>query len=229
MRVRDLMTSPVETVDPEMPLRAAARFLVENGISGAPVCDPDGNVVGVLSESDILYKEQGREGAASGRWLSWFSDAVAGDLLAKVQARTAGEAMTAPAVTIEPDASVTEAARTMTRSAINRLPVVEGGSLVGIVTRADLVRAFWRPDDEIQEELEDVVRRQLWIPLEYITISVHDGNVRLEGELDLRTEAELVEAFAFRVPGVVSVDSKLFWRDDDLDRRTRTPVLPRRV
>jgi CBS domain-containing protein len=223
------MTRKVETLHPDTPLRAAARLLVEQGISGAPVCDADGNLLGVLSESDILYKERGGDGAAQGRLLKWFSDAVAGDLLAKMQARTVGEAMTSPAITIESGAAVADAARTMTRSAINRLPVVDDGKLVGIVTRADLMRAFWRADIEIQEELEDLVKRQLWIPLEYLTIAVEDGEVTIEGELDMRSEAELVEAFAHRVPGVVAVESRLSWRDDDLARRTRTPVLPRRV
>ena len=139
MLVRDLMSPTVHTFEPGMSLRKAAAVLVGKGISGAPVCTGDGTVVGVLSESDILFKEHGVD-VDSGRVLSWLSEALAGDLLAKQSARTVAEAMTSPAITIRPGATVAAAARTMTDAGINRLPVVDGERLVGIVTRTDLVR-----------------------------------------------------------------------------------------
>jgi CBS domain-containing protein len=222
------MTRDVQAFTPETTLREAAATLVAKQISGAPVCGADGRVLGVLSESDILFKEHGAD-AERGRVLAWLSEAVAGDLLAKQSARTAAEAMTSPAITVEPAATVASAARTMTDRGVNRLPVVEDGRLVGILTRTDLVRAFSRPDDEIRAELLDVVQRQLWIPLEYVSVEVNDGEVVVSGEVDSRTEAELIPAFASRVPGVVAVRSELGWRDDDLARRTRVPVLPRSV
>jgi CBS domain-containing protein len=225
MLVRDLMSPAVHTFEPGTSLRAAAGALVAKGISGAPVCSADGKVVGVLSESDIVFKEQGAD-TERGRVLAWLSDALAGDLIAKQSARTVGEAMTSPAITIRPGASIAAAARTMTTRGVNRLPVVDGERLVGILTRADLVRAFSRPDDEIRTELEEVIQRQLWIPLEYVHVAVEGGHARVSGEVDTRTEAELVTAFASRVPGVVDIESELRWREDDLKRRTRIPALP---
>src|ERR1700745_1248263 len=99
MLVRDLMSPAVHTFEPTTSLREAASVLVAKGISGAPVCSADGKVIGVLSESDILFKEHGVD-ANSGRVLSWLSEAMAGDLLAKQSARTVGEAMTSPPITI---------------------------------------------------------------------------------------------------------------------------------
>ncbi len=228
MLVRDLMTQDVETFTEDTPLRDAAATLVRRGISGAPVCDAEGHVVGVLSESDIIVKEQGAA-PELGRLLGWLAEAVVGDMAGKQAARTVGEAMTSPAVVVAPRSSVTLAARTMTQQGVNRLPVVNGDRLVGIVTRTDLVRAFSRPDDEIEDELADTILHQLWISPERVRIAIENGEVTLAGEVETRTEAELVAAYAARVPGVVSVDSKLGWEDDDLERRRRTPVLPRRL
>lgn len=228
MLVRDLMSEKVLTFRRDTPLRVAASTLVARGVSGAPVTDELEHVLGVLSETDVLFKEQGRPDPDRGL-LTWLFERLPDEVLAKQSARTVGEAMTAPAVTISPTASVASAARKMTERGVNRLPVVEGERLVGIVTRADLVRAFSRPDEEIRNEIADVIQRQLWIPVESVTISVQDGEVALSGEVETRTEAELAAAFSTRVPGVVGVRSELAWRDDDLQRRTREPVLPRRL
>jgi CBS domain-containing protein len=105
----------------------------------------------------------------------------------------------------------------MLEQGVKRLPVVDGaGTLVGIVTRSDLVRAFVRSDEEIAREIrEDVIRRALWIDPEEIEVTVERGEVRLAGELESRTEAALIPGFVERVPGVVSVLSKLRWPDDD--------------
>ena len=172
-------------------------------------------VLGVVSEADILVKEQGpanRRGGVLG-WL--LADEVPD--AAKLAARTAGEAMTSPAITIAPDAHVSYAARLMTENGIKRLPVVDShGTLIGIVTRADLVRAFARPDHEIEREIrEDVMQRILWIEAPSVVVRVERGEARLSGRLERRSDAELLEQFVARVPGVVSVHSTLRWSWDD--------------
>jgi CBS domain-containing protein len=141
--------------------------------------------------------------------------------------------MTAPAVTIRPTAAVWEAARMMTERRVNRLPVVDpDGRLLGIVTRADLVRAFTRSDEELRREIaDDVLLHTLWIATDRLTIGVEDGVVTLAGETDNHTSAKLAEAYIRRVPGVLDVRSELTWAVDDLAARTRHAAseLPVRV
>ena len=97
---------------------------------------------------------------------------------------------------------------------VNRLPVVdEGGKLLGILTRADLVRAFVRSDEELAAEIrEEVINQMLWIEPRSVNVEVHDGEVLLSGEVETQTDAEVMPTLVQRVPGVVSVRSKLCWR-----------------
>ena len=102
---------------------------------------------------------------------------------------------------------------------VNRLPVVEGERLVGIISRADLVRAFRRTDEEIEREIrEDVVEHTAWVPGDAVEIVVDGGEVVLRGEVEKHSDARLIERFSGRVPGVVSVRSELKWSVDDLSR-----------
>ena len=161
MRVRELMTEQVLTIGPEAPIKDVAKVLVDHGISGLPVCDIECRVLGVISEGDILYKEHDpREGHIGGplRWIIDGTPNYSGYV--KADALTAGKAMTTPAITIPPYESVSEAARIMCELGVNRLPVVKDERLVGIITRADLVRAFTRSDEDIAREIrEDVFER----------------------------------------------------------------------
>jgi CBS domain-containing protein len=231
MRVADLMTTDVVTVTPETPLRDAAGLLAERRISGLPVVDDQGHVVGVLSEADIVVKAGGapREHRLLGwlleaerrpgrqdharprehRLLGWLLEGDI-DLADKIAARTVGDAMSAPAITIDAHRRVHEAAKLMAAEGVNRLPVVDDGRLVGIVTRADVVRAFARSDGEIAEEIHDeILRRTLWLEPGSVTVTVEDGAVTLDGEVDSEADAELLPVFVSRVPGVVSVRSNV--------------------
>jgi CBS domain-containing protein len=215
MKIKELMRENPIAIGSETPLRDVAIILAENGFSGLPVIGERLEVLGVVSEADILVKEQGPSNSRGGV-LGWLLAEEVPDT-AKLAARTAGEAMTSPAITIRPEANVSYAARLMTENGIKRLPVVDShGTLIGIVTRADLVRAFARPDHEIEREIrEDVIRRILWIEAPNVVVRVERGEARLSGRLERRSDAELLEQFAARVPGVVSVHSTLRWRWDD--------------
>lgn len=218
MNVKDLMTGNVVTVSPEMPLKEVAALLAEHSISGVPVCDAEGRVLGVVSEGDILYKEQGHVDRHGGP-LSWLVDGTRYADVVKGSARTAEEAMTSPAVTITPERPAAAAARTMIDRGVNRLPVVRNGILVGIVTRADLVRAFTRGDDAIAEEIrEDVLRRALWLDPGTVEVEVDRGDVVLSGEIEARSDTEVLRKLVLRIPGVVSVSSNVLYRVDDLQR-----------
>ncbi len=135
--------------------------------------------------------------------------------------------MSSPAVTVAPGRQVAEAARVMVERGVNRLPVVDDSQLVGIVTRADLVRAFVRSDEELEREIRmDVAETALWIDSERLDVTVDRGVVKLAGEVDRRADAELLERFTAAVPGVVSVNSELRWKFGEAKLPASDPRVP---
>lgn len=216
MRIEDIMTRDVITVGPDATLKEAARELVARRISGVPVVDDDGRVLGVLSEGDLLYKQRGARERDAGL-LGWFVDRHHEAEDAKLDARLVKEAMTSPAITIDAGWSLTSAADRMLSGGVNRLPVVRADRLVGIVTRADIVRAFARSDAEVEQDVTDQLNlyRALWNGGSRIDARVADGAITLTGELRLRSEAEILPKVIAKVPGVVEVTSELTWSEDD--------------
>jgi predicted transcriptional regulator len=196
--------------------------MLEYGVSGLPVV-VDEEVVGVVSETDILFKERiapERKGVVD--WLVHYAEDPP---LAKLDARTAGDAMTTPAVTIQSGRSVEDAATLMLDLGIDRLPVVDSGRLVGIVTRADLVRAFTRSDELIAEEiLQEGLLKRFWVGPSSVVLEVEQGNVVLEGRVDTQDLAEGIVDFTRRIPGVVSVESKLTWPRTKARRHEKATV-----
>jgi CBS domain-containing protein len=211
MRVRDVMSTEVVTVGPDLSVKEAAEMLARCSISGVPVVDDSGEVVGVFSEADILVRETGGRGRSG--ILGWFLEPDF-ELEAKIRAETVGGAMTTPALTISPSRPVHEAATRMVEHSVNRLPVVDDGKLVGIVSRADLVRAFTRTDEEIGEEIRnEILTRSLWLDSGAVSVTVEDGAVRLAGEVETDADAELLPVLVGRIPGVVSVQADLRSRE----------------
>ena len=216
MKVSDAMTTEVVTVTADTSLKKAAAVMLERGISGLPVVEGD-RVLGVLSETDILFKERTRpERHGLVDWLVHYAEDPPA---AKLDARTAGEAMTSPAVTVPSGRVVADAAALMLDSGIDRLPVVDSGRLVGIMTRSDLVRVFTRTDNEIEQEVRKVVARgTMWADPSSVTVSVTDGEVVIEGHVETETSAELIRTYALGVPGVLSVETKLTWPTEARER-----------
>ncbi len=214
MKVQDVMTTDVATTGPDAPLKEAALELVRRRISGMPVVDGDGRVLGVVSEADILAKE-GDDRRGGGGFLQWLVDPGDPWITARFDAVTVGEAMSQPAQTIAADRPLADAATVMLDEGINRLPVVDDdGKLIGLVSRGDLVRAFARPDDEIRRDIEeDVIRRALWLDPSTVDVTVANGMVTLTGEVASAADAELLPTFTRKVPGVVEVSSTLTYRD----------------
>lgn len=206
--VDELMTTTVATVSPETSLKEVAALLVERRISAVPVVRDD-EVVGVVSEADIVEEEQGPPADRRGA----LARLLRGDharFSTQLAARTAGEAMTAPAVTIEWSRSAAAAATLMTERRVKRLPVVKHGKLVGIVSRSDLVRAYARPDADIEREIKErVILKIFWLELGKVTVAVHGGDVTLSGTVDSEADVEVLPRLVQRVPGVVSVTSTL--------------------
>lgn len=221
MNVEDVMTTDVATVTPSTPLKDVAQILVERDISGVPVVDADGSVLGVVSEADLLAKERA-EPPTRGGPLAWLVDPIEIIERRKLGARVAGEVMTSPAVTIPPYRNLATAAGVMLDNRVNRLPVIRDGKLVGIVTRADLVRAFARSDAEVLREIrEDVLGRQMLLDDYAVDVAVDAGDVVLSGVMGRRSQVELIPRLVARVAGVVGIENKLSWREDDTVKQAR--------
>jgi CBS domain-containing protein len=201
MRTSDVMSSTVISIPPGAPLKEVARLLSEHGIGGLPVVGADGAVLGVVSESDFLLKERGQEHARRCR-LARLLGQPSPDAPV-MAARTAGELMSAPAVTIDQAASVRDAAILMSDRRINRLPVTAAGHLVGIITRGDIVRLYAEPDRVLAERLQEALRAVTGVVLEDVT----DGIVTLSGEVVSDELAEAVIELAAGIEGVVAVNA----------------------
>jgi CBS domain-containing protein len=213
LTVRDVMTSRVATVGPGATLKQVAETLLDRRISGLPVVDEAHRVLGVVSETDIVAKTA--EGVVVGGLSAVLADVSGGGR--RLEATLAGEAMTSPAVTIDPDAPLSDAARLMIARRVNRVPVVENGRLAGILTRADVVRAFTRSDTEIWEEIRaDLASEPLGVEPDAIEVFVEGGHVRLVGVAPGKPVADLLAARVRTIPGVVGVDrSALRWQSAD--------------
>ena len=205
--VDQVMTTSVITVTPETPISEVARILVEHNISGLVVVDPEGHVQGVVSEGDLLVKEAGH----------WSDEGRSRRRHSKVDAQTAGEAMTSPALTIEPFRAIRAAAEIMIDNHVNRLPVVDAeGTLLGIVSRADLVRAFVHTDAELERIIRtEVLVRDMWLDPDKFTVTVHNGAAKVTGTTNRRSTAAIVERLLAMVPGVDSVETDIAWDVDD--------------
>ncbi len=220
--VADVMTREVVVAEPTTPFKEIVRRLREARVSALPVLDDDGRLVGIVSEADLILKEDPEldEGAHlfESRHRRLDRQKAAG-LLAR-------EVMSTPVVTIGPDASLPEAARLMHRKQVKRLPVVdEEGRLVGIVSRSDLLTVFLRDDAEIAREVrEDVIRRTLWIDPSTVSVHVRDGVVRLEGQLERRSLIPVLERLVAVVEGVVTVEQRLTYEVDDTVSAPEIPL-----
>ncbi len=220
MKVADVMTRNVVAVRPGTPLKDVAAVMIEKGISGVPVVDDGGAVLGVVSEGDFVIKERGVEGLHHRLFAGIFGESRRTQAeLAKIEATTAGTAMTSPAVTVDAADTLRWAAEQMAGRKINRLPVVENGVLVGIITRADVVRAFVRSDAELERLVREEVlaRTAIGFEPETFEVAVRDGVVRLGGRVDRHSLALTIVEGTRALGGIVGVESELTWEVDDVD------------
>lgn len=223
MQLRDLMTTTVLCVGPDASLKEAARRMLEAGVSGLPVTDDSGTLVGVITEADFVKAEAGRRRNERRSLLGW----LAHEHEIPVDEVRVGDVMTKEVITSSPDADHADAARLMEKSRIKRVPIMENDVLVGMVSRSDIMRAFARPDGEIVRELQDqVMRKVLWIDPNSVRISCEDGNLSLSGQVETRSDAELLAELARRLDGVVSVKSNLTWSVDNTKLEMAFPPSP---
>lgn len=220
--VADVMTRTVVVVNESAPFKEVVRRMQEYRVSAVPVVGADDRLVGIVSEGDLILKEDpdlgGEHRLFEGRHRRSDRGKAAG-LLAR-------ELMTTPVVTIRPDESLGEAARLIHRKQVKRLPVVdERGRLLGIVSRADLLKGFLREDGSIAAEIrDDVIRRTLWIDPDTIRVVVRQGVAHVEGQVERRSLIPVLVRLVGGVEGVVGVDEALSYLLDDVTPPNDLPM-----
>lgn len=218
MNVAELMSRNVIAIARDAPLSQAVQMMLDHRVSGLPVVDPDGTVVGMLTEGDLLRRaETGTEGK-TGWFAGLFSLGRQADQYIRTHARRVRELMTPDVVTVPADASTEDAVALMQRHGIKRLPVVSGGRLVGIISRADFVRALQSAlcaatqsatDPAIVEAIRAELNRQPWAHNRFLTITAQNGAVQIDGcVFDVR-ERDAIQVVAENTPGVTRVDNRL--------------------
>ncbi len=210
--VSDVMSTTVTTVAPEDTYKAAVLTLLERHISALPVVDRAGVLVGVVSEADLLAKERHVDEPFLGALRPSYRTEHA-----RAESNLVRDLMTSPAITVSPRATLSLAARTMARQRIRRLCVVDrAGSLVGIVTRGDLLRPYARDDAELAEDIRaEVIYEVMCLDPRSFVVSVRDGVAKISGTVDRRTDVEIVEQLVRNVDGIVDVELEFTWGMDD--------------
>jgi CBS domain-containing protein len=222
MRVRDIMSTRVISIAPDANVLEAIRLMLQNHISGLPVIDRSGALVGVVTEGDFLRRTETGTEHKRPRWLEFLmGPRRLADEYVHTHARRIEEVMTRTPVTITEDAALNEAVRVMERRRIKRLPVTRGGQVVGIVSRANLLHALAslgaaasppaKTDVAIREQLLAEFDRQTWVPVALIDVVVKDGVVELWGTITEDAQREALKVCAENIPGVKSVVSHLTW------------------
>jgi CBS domain-containing protein len=225
MKAADVMVSRVITVTPDTPVEKIARILLSNRISAVPVVNDIGTLVGIVSEGDLIHRVEAGTERQYSWWLKLVSDknAMARDYL-KSHATRAADVMTKRVITAPPDMPLAELASLLERHRIKRVPIVQDGALVGIVSRANLLQALaaLRRDIRVDPRVEDSSLRDqicteitshLLADVSQINVIVHDGVVELWGDAGSRDEKDAIRVAAELVPGVRKVEDYIAIND----------------
>jgi CBS domain-containing protein len=221
MKVRDIMSTKVVTVSPNTTVRDIAGLMVEKHVSGLPVLSDSGTLVGVVSEGDLLRRPELGTQKHRRRWISFFSgvDEQAREFT-KTHALRAGDVMTEQVIHVSEQTSLGDVVGLMEKHRIKRLPVLSDGKLVGIVSRADLLRALAarqanpipppaESDATIRAAMNDVLKNEEWAMSAMVNVIVSEGVVHLWGVIDSDDQRQALRVAAENIPGVTTVEEHL--------------------
>ncbi len=221
MDARDIMTRSVATVRADTPVTTVAALLLSKGISGVPVVDDDNRVLGMVSEGDLVQRPETGTTPRRSWWLDLLADTEgqARDYI-KHHGLRAGQVMSRPVISVVEGTDASEIAALLDRRKIKRVPVVRNGTLVGIVSRADIVRALVGAaaretathatgDRAIREALEARAKAEPWANAMFVNFAVENGTVEIAGLVRSDAERQALCVLAERVPGVKAVRDHL--------------------
>lgn len=222
MNAADVMTKNVVTVARRTPIREAIRLMLDHKISGLPVLDDAGKVEGILTEGDLLRRTEIDTERRHWPWLDFLlGPGRTASEYVRSHSRSCGELMSLDVISVAPDTSLADIVHLMERQHIKRLPVVDNGVLIGIVSRPDLLAAVARALDEPQSAVgdDDAIRRCVlaelakvaWAPRSGLTITVIDGVVEFDGVILDEHERDALRVAAENVPGVKGIVDRLVW------------------
>jgi CBS domain-containing protein len=222
MNAEHVMTRDVISIDPDATVLQAARLMLQHHISGLPVIDKDGNLVGVLSEGDFLRRRETKTELRHSRWLEFLMGP--GRIAAEYShshGSKVSEVMTPEVQTVDEVTPIEDIVDLMERRRIKRVPVVCGGQVVGIVTRSNLMHAMVslarvvqpaaKDDAAIREQLLAEIQKERWAPAASTNVVVQDGVVELWGVIVDERQREALKVAAENIPGVKAVKDHLVW------------------
>lgn len=222
MRIREIMSLQVETAGPETPFKELIERLVRSEVSGLPVVDASGKLLGIVTEADVISKEA--YGTRRHRALSLLGDTLAGRdqrWVNKAAGSIAADVMTKDVVVCSPEEDVRVVAKRMLERGVKRVPVVDGGVVVGMVSRHDILGTFDRPDALITRDVEKALREDPNRPDEFhVEVSVENGIVSLTGDVKYGWDEPVIVSIARGVAGVIDVVSHLHHRERDPRQRS---------
>lgn len=224
MKALDVMQRDLITVTPDTALDDAVHLMVTHRISGLPVVDASGEVVGILTEGDLLRRSELRTEATVPAWIGWLTgQGRAAREYVREHARKVGELMTVPVITVTAQTELGEVVALMESRRVKRVPVLQQGRLVGILTRSDLMRALeillpkteTRPvaDADLRHRLLASLREQRWVPRVSFDVKVVNGVAELLGVVTDERAREAIRVLIENTPGVRGVVDHLIWID----------------
>lgn len=222
MQARDVMTPKVVSIAPDAAVREAVRLMLEHNISGLPVVDAAGTLVGIVTEGDFLRRVETGTERKRPRWIEFFAGpGRLADEYVHSHGRKVEEVMTRYPQTVSEDAPLDQVVALMEKHRIKRVPVMRAGELVGIISRANLLRAIAnraaqgqepsKDDTAIRARLRGEIDRQAWSPRALVDVVVHNGVVELRGCIVNEGQREALKVAAENVPGVKAVEDHLVW------------------
>jgi CBS domain-containing protein len=219
MKASHVMVSPVITGTPDMTVREVARLLCEHRISAIPVVDDGGEVIGIISEGDLIRRAEIGTQKQRSWWLSIFTSNIQlAEEYAKAHAEKVADLMTYEVISAEPETPLSDIARLFEQHNVKRVPIVKDKKLVGIVTRSNLVQAIatapqklHKPlsDDAIREKILQRLRKEFWANVETLNVAVEHGAVHLWGIVRSDAERNAIRVAVEGIAGVKTVDNNL--------------------